>query len=77
MTTAIPSFTAGRLERPDGAVIHYEVGGEVLVPGEAEMRSKAKKLADGVPLSDGTWDAIAETARELGIGDNVIKAALR
>lgn len=28
MTTAIPSFTAGRLERPDGAVIHYEVGGE-------------------------------------------------
>lgn len=28
MTTAIPSFTAGRLQRPDGAVIHYEVGGE-------------------------------------------------
>ncbi|KAF0124897.1 MAG: hypothetical protein FD152_2882, partial [Xanthobacteraceae bacterium] len=52
-------------------------GGEVLVPGEAEMRSKAKKLVEGVPLSDGTWDAIAATAHELGIGDNVIKAALR
>lgn len=28
MTTVITAFTAGRLERPDGAVIHYEVGGE-------------------------------------------------
>lgn len=53
-----------------------EAGGEVLVPGEAEARAKAKKLTDGVPLSDGTWDAITETARSLGIGDNVIKAAL-
>ncbi|WP_439574947.1 malate/lactate/ureidoglycolate dehydrogenase [Phreatobacter sp.] len=52
-------------------------GGEVLVPGEAEARAKAKKLKDGVPLSDGAWDSIAATARELGIGDNVIGAALR
>ncbi len=53
-----------------------QAGGEVLVPGEAESRAKAKKLKEGVPLSDGTWDAIADTARTLGIGDNVIKAAL-
>ncbi|MCZ8316389.1 malate/lactate/ureidoglycolate dehydrogenase [Phreatobacter sp.] len=54
-----------------------EAGGEVLVPGEAETRARAKKQAEGVPLSDGTWDAIAATAASLGIGDNVIKAALR
>ncbi len=54
-----------------------EPGGEVLVPGEAETRARAKKQAEGVPLSDGTWDAIAATAASLGIGDNVIKAALR
>jgi len=54
-----------------------EDGGEVLVPGETELRSRSKKLRDGVPLSDGTWDAIAATAREVGVGDNVIKAALR
>ncbi|QCK87300.1 malate/lactate/ureidoglycolate dehydrogenase [Phreatobacter aquaticus] len=53
-----------------------EAGGEVLVPGETEARGKAKKLKDGVPLSDGTWDAIVDTAKRLGIGDNVIKATL-
>ncbi|PTM57139.1 alpha/beta fold hydrolase [Phreatobacter oligotrophus] len=28
MVTSIPALTAGRLTRPDGAVIHYETGGE-------------------------------------------------
>lgn len=51
-------------------------GGEVLVPGEAESRAKAKKLKEGVPLSDGTWDAIAATARDLGVEEELIKAAL-
>ena len=54
-----------------------EAGGEVLVPGEAEQRAKAKKLKDGVPLSDGTWDSIVATARRLGLDDNRIQSALR
>jgi uncharacterized oxidoreductase len=53
-----------------------EPGGEVLVPGEAESRARARKLKDGVPLSDGTWDAITATARGLGISDEVIQSAL-
>lgn len=53
-----------------------EPGGEVLVPGEAESRARARKLKDGVPLSDGTWDAITATARALGLGDEVIRSAL-
>lgn len=54
-----------------------EAGGEVLVPGEAELRSKAKKLKDGVPLSDGTWDSIVATARKVGVAEELAKAALR
>jgi hypothetical protein len=40
-----------------------EPGGEVLVPGEPEQRSRAKRLADGIPLSDAAWRAILEAAR--------------
>jgi hydroxycarboxylate dehydrogenase B len=53
-----------------------EAGGEVLVPGETEKRSKAGKLEKGVPLSDGTWDAIVATARELGLPESAASAAL-
>lgn len=42
-------------------------GGEVLVPGEPERRMRQKRLAEGVPLSEETWEAIAGTARGLGV----------
>src|SRR5215218_7535886 len=38
-------------------------GAEILVPGEPEVRMRAQRLADGVPLPDDTWAAIIETAR--------------
>ena len=38
--------------------------GEVLVPGEPEARTRAERLAHGVPLQPQTWDAIRATARE-------------
>ena len=42
-------------------------GAEVLVPGEPEARTRAIRLRDGIPLQTGTWNAIVETAKGLGI----------
>jgi uncharacterized oxidoreductase len=42
-------------------------GGEVLLPGEPERRTRAARLADGVPLQAETWAAIVETARNLAV----------
>jgi hydroxycarboxylate dehydrogenase B len=50
-------------------------GGEILVPGEAEARSRARRLAEGVPLPDDTWAAIVETARSVGLDERRIQQA--
>ncbi len=42
-------------------------GGEVLVPGEVEARTRATRLRDGIPLQTDTWAAILETAHRLGL----------
>ena len=42
-------------------------GGEVLLPGEPERRLKAKRVADGIPLSQAAWNSICDTARAAGI----------
>jgi LDH2 family malate/lactate/ureidoglycolate dehydrogenase len=50
--------------------------GEVLVPGEPEARSRAARLADGIPLPDDTWGAIVAAARSVGINrglDDLLK----
>jgi hydroxycarboxylate dehydrogenase B len=41
---------------------------EVLVPGEPEARSEARRRADGVPVEAETWRQIEEIAAELGVG---------
>jgi len=41
---------------------------EVLVPGEPEARSEARRRADGVPVEAVTWRQIEEIAAELGVG---------
>jgi hydroxycarboxylate dehydrogenase B len=51
-------------------------GGEVLVPGEPESRTRAKRLAEGVPLPDDTWAAIVETARSVGLDERRIQQAV-
>jgi uncharacterized oxidoreductase len=51
-------------------------GQDVLVPGEPEIRTRKKRLAEGIPLPDDTWASIAATARRLGVTDGRIKAAL-
>ena len=50
-------------------------GGEVLVPGETEQRTRTKRLAEGVPLPDDTWAAIVETARGVGLDERRIQQA--
>lgn len=52
-----------------------EPGAEVLVPGEPERRMRRKRLAEGVPLSEETWAAIAATARSVGVSEGRIAEA--
>ena len=49
-------------------------GGEVLTPGEPERRARARRLAEGVPLEDETWDAIRATALAAGLSPQEIES---
>lgn len=40
---------------------------EVLVAGDPEWRVEAERRKSGIPLGDGTWQALAETAARLGV----------
>ena len=40
---------------------------EVLVPGEVEARTRADRLANGVPLQLDVWVNICNVARSLGL----------
>lgn len=40
---------------------------EVLVPGEPEVRSRAERERDGIPVAEATWEAIQATAHRLGV----------
>ncbi len=42
-------------------------GGEVLLPGEPEARTRAIRLRDGIPLQIDTWAAIMRTAATLKV----------
>jgi len=40
---------------------------KIYVPGEVEEESRQRRLAEGVPVEEATWDAIGEAAAELGV----------
>ncbi len=40
---------------------------EILVPGEPELRSKQKRLADGIPIPDFAWQEVIKTAKDFGL----------
>jgi uncharacterized oxidoreductase len=44
-------------------------GGEILMPGEIEERTKAQRQRDGIDLDDTTWSQIGKTAESLGQGE--------
>jgi hydroxycarboxylate dehydrogenase B len=48
---------------------------EVLIPGEPEARMRAERTRNGVPLTDDTWAAIVNTARDLGVSEAIIQRA--
>jgi LDH2 family malate/lactate/ureidoglycolate dehydrogenase len=39
----------------------------VLIPGEPEVMSYARRLREGIPVAEDTWNAIRETAAKLGL----------
>ena len=43
---------------------------EILVPGERAFRTRRERLANGVRITDGIWDEVAQVARGLGIEPN-------
>jgi uncharacterized oxidoreductase len=38
---------------------------EILVPGELEFRTRRRRLVEGIPVDEATWQAIVEHARRL------------
>ncbi len=42
-------------------------GGEILMPGEIEERTKTQRLKDGIELDDTTWSQIEATSDSLGV----------
>ncbi|MGA7806858.1 malate/lactate/ureidoglycolate dehydrogenase [Bradyrhizobium sp.] len=48
---------------------------QVLVPGDAERRTRAERTQNGVPLPDDTWAAIVNIAREVGVSEASIQRA--
>ncbi|HQT76641.1 MAG: malate/lactate/ureidoglycolate dehydrogenase [Rhodospirillales bacterium 20-64-7] len=51
-----------------------ETGGEVLIPGEPESRTRQERLKHGIPLQVETWAAICDTAHALGLSPPAIPA---
>jgi uncharacterized oxidoreductase len=43
--------------------------GEILMPGEIEERTKARRLRDGIDLDAKTWSQLCDTARSVGISE--------
>lgn len=39
----------------------------VLVPGDPERRARRERLASGIPVDAGTWTAVGEAARSVGV----------
>jgi LDH2 family malate/lactate/ureidoglycolate dehydrogenase len=47
---------------------------EVLIPGEPERRERAKRLAEGVPVPEETWNQLEVVAAELGVSSTCMFA---
>ena len=44
-----------------------EEGGRVMTPGEPENRARADRLANGIPLTDTTWNSICAAGEKYGV----------
>ena len=41
----------------------------VMVPGDPEVRSRAEREQNGIPIEDHIWEGSVATAQSLGLGD--------
>src|SRR5262249_15226908 len=41
-------------------------GDRVLLPGEIERTTRAKRLAEGIPVDDATWASLIDAAKSVG-----------
>ena len=48
---------------------------EVLVANEPELRMEKHRLAEGIPIPDGTWDALVKAAARVGVEPPTSKIA--
>ena len=51
-------------------------GGEVLLPGDLERRTKAERLARGIPLDPNTLDQLCGAARAVGVSEAEIERGI-
>ena len=57
----------------DGFITHVKSSrtvtpdGEILMPGEPEARTRARKLREGIEIDDTTWGQIVATGESLGV----------
>ena len=49
-------------------------GEAVLLPGEPELLSRARRLAEGIPLTDEVWAALCEVGRPHGLDGEAYRA---
>ena len=50
--------------------------GEILLPGELEARTRAKRIQEDIELDDRTWSDLVEAAASLGVStDEVISGS--
>lgn len=45
---------------------------EVLLPGELEFRSMAKRKKEGIPVDDTSWEIIESTCKKVGVDSGII-----
>jgi LDH2 family malate/lactate/ureidoglycolate dehydrogenase len=65
----VAEFTA-RMEKLVGIIKSTPAAqgySEVLVAGDPEWRTEAERRRQGIPLGEGTWKALVETAEKLGV----------
>jgi hydroxycarboxylate dehydrogenase B len=51
-------------------------GGQVLLPGEIERRTRAERLAHGIPLDPNTLDQLRGAARAVDLSDATIERGI-
>jgi uncharacterized oxidoreductase len=48
-------------------------GGEILIPGEPEERTRTQRLQAGIDLDDTTWNQLLDTCRSLNISADAVQ----